>query len=169
MKKTLFTVIASLFCACASSNLPPLKTIEKVELSKYLGVWHEIARFENTFQRGCVATTATYSLKDDGRINVLNKCHKDTATGEEKSAEGVAWVVDTATNAKLKVRFFWPFSGDYWIIDLDPEYKWAVVGEPDRKYLWILARAPEMEQTVYDAIIARLKEQSYDVTLLKKY
>ncbi len=174
MKKLNRTIIFAVLCpvflgGCASSKMPELKTVPKVDLSRYLGLWYEIARIDQTFQKGCVASTAEYSLKDDGRIKVLNKCRKGTVDGEEKSAEGVAWVVDRETNAKLKVSFFWPFSGKYWIIDLEPEYKWAVVGDPGREYLWILSRSPEMDDETYEGIMKRLKEQLYDISKIKKY
>jgi apolipoprotein D and lipocalin family protein len=165
-----FMILCPVFLAsCASNKMPELKTVEKVDLSRYLGLWYEIARIDQTFQKGCVATTAEYSLKDDGRIKVLNKCRKNTIDGKEKSAEGVAWVVDKETNAKLKVSFFWPFSGKYWVIDLEPEYKWAVVGDPSREYLWILSRSPEMDDETYEGIMKRLKEQLYDISKIQKY
>jgi len=174
MKKLKHTIVFAMlfpafFAGCASNKMPELKTVEKVDLSRYLGLWYEIARIDQTFQKGCVATTAEYSLKDDGRIKVLNKCRKNTIDGKEKSAEGVAWVVDKETNAKLKVSFFWPFSGKYWIIDLEPEYKWAVVGDPSREYLWILSRSPEMDEETYEGIMKRLKEQLYDISKIQKY
>jgi len=166
----IFMILCPMFLTgCASNKMPELKTVAKVELSRYLGLWYEIARIDQTFQKGCVATTAEYSLKDDGRIKVLNKCRKETVDGKEKSAEGVAWVVDKETNAKLKVSFFWPFSGKYWVIDLEPEYKWAVVGDPSREYLWILSRSPEMDDETYEGIMTRLKEQLYDIGKIKKY
>jgi len=166
----IFTMLCLLlFFSCASNKMPELKTVPKVDLSRYLGLWYEIARIDQTFQKGCVASTAEYSLKDDGRIKVLNKCRKGTVDGEEKSAEGVAWVVDKETNAKLKVRFFWPFRGNYWVIDLHPEYQWVVVGDPSREYLWILSRSPEMDDETYEGIMKRLKEQLYDISKIKKY
>lgn len=157
------------FFSCATNNLPPVKTVAKVDLNRYLGLWYEIARFDQTFQKGCVATTAEYSLKDEGKIKVVNRCRIDSVNGKEKMAEGTAWVVDKESNAKLKVTFFWPFSGNYWIIDLDENYKYAVVGEPGRNYLWILSRTPKMDQSTYDSIISRLIEQKYDIAKLKKY
>lgn len=163
-------IVCPLFLGgCTVNKLPPVKTVAKVELSRYLGLWYEIARIDQTFQKGCVASTAEYSLKEDGKIKVLNKCRKETVDGEEKLAEGVAWVVDSETNAKLKVRFFWPFSGNYWVIDLEPEYQWAVVGDPSRGYLWILSRSPEMDDEIYEGIMERLKEQLYDTSKIKKY
>jgi apolipoprotein D and lipocalin family protein len=147
-------------------GLPPLETVAQVELSRYLGTWYEIANFPQSFQRGCTATTATYSLRADGDIDVLNRCRKDSLNGEEKSALGRARVVDRVSNAKLEVSFFRPFWGDYWIINLAPDYSYAVVGHPDRDYLWILARTPTIDETTYQAILTRLKAQGYETSRL---
>lgn len=146
----------------AAADHPPLPTVARVELSRYLGKWYEIARFTNSFQKGCTASTATYSLRPDGKITVLNECRKDSPAGKVKVARGKAWVVDQKTNAKLKVQFFWPFSGDYWIIQLGSGYEYAVVGEPGRKYLWILCRRPTLEKDLLQSIFIRLREQGYD-------
>lgn len=139
-----------------------------MDLKRYIGTWYEIARFPNSFQEGCVGTSATYTLREDGKINVLNQCRRGTLNGEISSAKGTAWVVDEKTNAKLKVSFFWPFSGHYWIIDLGENYEYAVVGHPDRKYLWILSRSLEMDEELYNRIIERLKLQLYDTSRLMK-
>jgi apolipoprotein D and lipocalin family protein len=141
---------------------PPLDVVSFVDLERYMGTWYEIARYPHRFQEGCVDTTATYSLRDDGKVDVLNQCYKGKVDGELKEAHGKAWVVDSVTNAKLKVSFFWPFTGDYWIIDLGERYEYAVVGHPDRRYLWILSRSPEMDDQLYNNIIEKLKTQSYD-------
>jgi len=156
---------------CASStterlHLPPLRTVAHVDLSRYLGTWYEIASFPQRFQRGCTATTAIYTPRDDGKIDVLNRCRKDALDGPEKSAHGRARVVDRATNAKLEVSFFRPFWGDYWIIDLANDYSYAVVGHPGRDYLWILARQPTMAEATYQAIVARLQAQGYETSRL---
>jgi len=143
----------------------PLSTVQKVDLQRYAGRWFEIARYPNRFQRKCAGdTTATYSLREDGKIGVLNTCRK--ADGTVTSSSGSAKVVDPSTNAKLKVTFFWPFSGDYWIIDLAPDYSYAVVGEPSRKYLWILSRTPHMEESTYREITDRIRFLGYDTARL---
>lgn len=152
---------------CATSTterlrLPPLQTVAHVDLSRYFGTWFEIANFPQSFQRGCTATTATYTLRADGDIDVLNRCRKGSVDGEEKSALGRARVVDRSTNAKLEVSFFRPFWGDYWIIDLSDDYSYAVVGHPGRDYLWILARNPKMAEATYQSIITRLRAQGYE-------
>jgi apolipoprotein D and lipocalin family protein len=161
----------AIMIACANSQNPSEpKTVSKVDLSRYLGQWHEIATIPMWFQKDCAGgTTATYALKDNGDVSVLNQCV--TAEGKVKSAKGVAWVVDKNTNAKLKVSFFpfgrkW-FAGDYWIIDLGLNYEYAVVGHPSRKYGWILSRTPELPQPILDDIVKRLNAQGYDFSKFK--
>jgi apolipoprotein D and lipocalin family protein len=157
-------LIAPVTGAC--SDKPKLETVPFVDLNRYLGKWYEIARFEQRFQEGCVASTATYTLRDDGKIGVLNQCHMNTVDGKLKSADGYAKVVDKKTNAKLKVTFFWPFFGKYWVIDLGENYEYAVVGHPNRKYLWILSRTPQLDQATFDGILERLRAQHYDLDKL---
>ena len=168
-------LLATLAGACAGrtttarEGLPPLQTVERVELPRYLGTWYEIASYPQRFQAGCTATTANYSLRDDGQIAVRNRCRKGGLDGKLDEAEGRARVVDEVTNAKLEVSFFGPFWGDYWIIDLDEEsYRYAVVGHPGRDYLWILSREPQLDPAVYEGILERLREQHYDTSRLVK-
>ena len=159
------------FLACTfgmKNGLPPLKVVTFVDLNRYVGTWYEISRFPNRFQKGCVGTTATYTIRKDGKIDVLNQCRKETLDGEISSVKGTARVVDNKTNAKLKVSFFWPFSGHYWIIDLGENYDYAVVGHPDRKYLWILSRSPKMDEKIYNLILEKLKLKFYDTSKLIK-
>jgi apolipoprotein D and lipocalin family protein len=146
----------------------PLETVASVDLDRYLGRWYEIASYPAWFQKNCTAVTADYSLREDGGIGVVNSCRKGALDGKLKQAKGHAKVVDTTSNARLKVSFFWPFWGPYWIIDLDPDYQWAVVGEPNRKYLWILSRTPQMEDEVYEGIVSRLRDQGYDPARLNR-
>ena len=160
-------VIATALAGCASSQ-PPLEVVGEVDLDRYLGRWYEIASFPQRFQRGCVASMATYTRRDDGRIGVVNECRDGSFDGELRRAEGVAWVADEEeSRAKLKVQFFWPFRGDYWIIDLDPDYRYAAVGHPSRNYLWILARTPTLDPALYRALLARLEAQGYDLSRLR--
>ena len=139
-----------------------------VDLDRYLGTWYDIASFPQRFQRGCTGTTATYTLRGDGQIDVLNRCRRGSLTAQESLAKGRARVVDRTTNAKLTVSFFRPFWGDYWIIDLGPNYEYAVVGHPSRDYLWILSRTPAMDGPVYEGILGRLREQGYEVQRLHR-
>ena len=160
-------IIVFMWADTAESD-SPLTVVNAVNLDRYLGKWYEIASYPSWFQKGCIGSTAEYSLLSDGKIQVVNRCRKGSPEGPLKESKGKAEVVDTTTNAKLKVWFFWPFKGDYWIIDLDPEYQWAVVGEPSRKYLWILSRTPAMEDTVYQGILERLLPKGYDPDKLRR-
>lgn len=147
-------------------NLPALETVASVDLARYAGTWYEIASFPQWFQRGCTATTATYTLRPDGLIDVVNRCRKGSPEGPVASAHGRARVADPETNAKLEVSFFRPFWGDYWIIDLGEDYEYAVVGHPGRDYLWILSRTPSMPDDAYHAIVRRLAARGYDASRL---
>ncbi len=141
----------------------PLETVSSVDLGRYVGRWYEIARLPNRHQKDCESdVTATYTLRDDGKITVLNQCRK--ASGEIKNRKGTAKVVDQATNAKLKVSFFWPFSGNYWILELGPNYEYAVVGEPKRENLWILSREPRMDEELYRGLLDRAAAQGFDIS-----
>ncbi|MGI9532248.1 lipocalin family protein [Lutimonas sp.] len=143
-------------------------TVPKVDLEKYSGKWYEIAAFPQRFQKGCYGTTATYSQSDKGYIIVENHCFKDSLNGKESSIKGKAFVDANSGNSKLKVQFFWPFKGKYWIIDLADDYSFAVVGHPDRDYLWILSRTPEMDAKIYAEVVNRIQEKKFDVSKLKK-
>lgn len=145
----------------------PPQTVDHVDLGRYSGTWYEIARYPNRFQKGCINSQAAYTLRQDGTVSVLNTC-TDERTGKHRQAEGKAWVIDKSSNAKLKVSFFWPFAGDYWIIELGEEYEYAVIGHPERKFLWILSRTRQMEEKVYLDILSRLPQQGYDTSRLMK-
>jgi apolipoprotein D and lipocalin family protein len=173
MKLLLSAAALLALTGCAPSaterlGLPPLTVVDHVELSRYLGTWYEIGSFPQSFQKGCTATTATYALRADGEIDVTNRCRLGTPTGEEKVAEGRARVVDPVSNAKLEVSFFRPFWGDYWIIDLAPDYSFAVVGHPGRDYLWILSRTPTLDDATYAGILERLKAKGYEIARLNR-
>ncbi|MGB2868947.1 MAG: lipocalin family protein [Bacteroidota bacterium] len=153
----------------------PLEVVPSIEVDKYMGTWYEIARLPNSFQSSCKGEiTATYTLLEDGKIKVVNKCKKED--GSYSEAEGKAKRADEdLPNSKLKVRFapaylsWLPFVwGNYWIIDLAKDYTYAVIGEPDRKYLWILARKPAIDETLYKEIIERIQRQGYDLSTLMK-
>ncbi len=161
--------LATIGCSPTTTQrlrLPELRTVDHVDLARYLGTWYEIASFPQRFQRGCTATTATYSLRADGELDVVNRCRDGAVTGPERTARGRARVVDRASNAKLEVSFFRPFWGAYWVIDLGPEYEYAVVGHPSRDYLWVLSRTRTMEAAVYDGVLGRLRAQGYETERL---
>jgi apolipoprotein D and lipocalin family protein len=152
----------------ARSKDKPLEVVPFVDIQKYLGTWYEIATIPQRFQKGCVGVTAEYKFWQAGDIEVVNTCRQGSLDGKVRNVRGKAWVVDRKTNAKLKVRFFWPFSGDYWIIALDADYKWAVVGHPGRTYLWILSRSPQMDDALYDELLKLIAAKGYDLTRIKK-
>jgi apolipoprotein D and lipocalin family protein len=152
----------------ARARAKPLDVVLHVDLQRYLGTWYEIATIPQRFQKGCVGVTAEYSLRPDGDIQVVNTCHQGVLGGEVRRVRGKAWVVDKKTNAKLRVRFFWPFWGSYWVIGLDTDYQWAVVGHPGRKYFWILSRSPQMEEVLYAEILQLAAAQGYDLSKIEK-
>ncbi len=157
-------------CATTTERLglPQLQTVAKVDLTKYVGTWYEIAAYPIRAEKGCTGVTATYTMREDGEIDVLNRCRQFTLDGPEDVANGRARVTDKASNAKLQVSFFRPFWGDYWVIDLAEDYSYAVVGHPSRDYLWILSRTPELSEETYSGILKRLKDQGYTLDRLQK-
>ena len=137
-----------------------LEVVGAVDLSRYAGRWYEIARLPNRFEKKCAdSVTATYTLRSDGKVDVVNRCRK--ANGEYTTARGKAKIVDKKTNAKLKVTFFWPFYGDYWILDLGPNYEYAVVGAPNRDYLWILSRTPQLNEQLYQRLLREMATRGF--------
>ncbi|GAB1234377.1 lipocalin family protein [Ferrigenium sp. UT5] len=148
----------------------PPATVAQVDLDRYVGKWYEIASIPQYFQRQCVRdVTAEYALKH-GALSVINRCA--TASGEISEAQGQARIVDTQSNAKLEVTFVnlfgwrYLFGGDYWIIDLAPDYRYAVVGHPGREYAWVLARTPQISAQDLTAIANRLQSNGYDTCSL---
>lgn len=151
----------------------PVKTIASLDVPRYLGTWYELAKFPNWFQKKCVGNTkAEYSLRPDGNLKVLNSCK--TANGEVSDAEGTARQIGAKDSPRLEVRFapawlsFLPMVwGDYWVIDLDPQYQVAAVSDPKREYLWVLSRTPQLDSRIYDDLLLRLKQQQFDVRKLE--
>ncbi len=139
---------------------PALSTVAHVDITRFLGRWYEIARYPNRFERLCERDVhADYSVRPDGRISVVNSCM--TPRGRILKSRATAKIAEPSSNAKLKVSFGWPFSGDYWIIDLGPNYEYAVVGEPSRRFLWVLSRTPALAPPVYQKILAKLPLKGY--------
>jgi len=163
--------LAALLAACTTPgppSAPTLATVPKVDLDRYAGRWHELARTPNWFQRNCAAdVTADYARRPDGTVSVVNSCRR--ADGAVDRSEGTARVVDPATNAKLEVAFapealrwipaVW---GNYWVIELAPDYRYAIVGEPSREYLWVLSRTPTLDDATWTSIDARIAAAGYD-------
>ena len=147
----------------SANSQKPFSVVTTVDLNRYKGKWHEIARLPNFFERKLKCISATYTLLDDGKITVLNACNYITDPQKSTSSKGVAWIPDKNSPAKLKVQFFWPFSGDYWIMELDKDYRYVLVGDPSLKYLWILAREKEMDETTYHMLLQKAIDTGYDV------
>jgi apolipoprotein D and lipocalin family protein len=167
-------LLALALSVCASTGPAlaepvPLQTVPSVDVPRYMGTWYEIAKYPNWFQNKCVSSTqATYTLQADGRVQVRNRCKTDK--GEWSEALGAARQIGGPNSPRLKVRFapewlsFIPVVwGDYWIIDLDPDYQWVVVSEPDRAYLWILSRTPQMPATTYQDLLGKLHDRGFDL------
>jgi len=147
----------------SSSELP---TLSKIDIKRYSGTWFEIARLPNSFENGLKCITATYNLRKDGKIDVLNSGHQLSDPAKINSAHGKAWIPDPKFPGRLKVQFFWPFSGDYYIIQLDENYQYVLVGDPSRKYLWILCRTKLIEPVVYDRLVEKAKILGFDIEKL---
>ncbi|MBN2892317.1 MAG: lipocalin family protein [Bacteroidales bacterium] len=170
--KLVLTLFLAMFivsgCAQNPKNEIDVKTVEKVELEKYLGTWYEIARFDHSFERDLVGVTATYSLRDDGKITVLNQGYKNTLDGKHSTAKGKAKIPNPKETAKLKVSFFLFFYGDYFILELGENYEYALIGSSSPKYLWILSRTPQMDEETYQMLVDNAQNRGYDVSKLIK-
>ncbi|MBX3394476.1 MAG: lipocalin family protein [Phycisphaerae bacterium] len=145
---------------------PPLDVVEQVDLSRFVGTWYEVARYPNGFEEGCAGVTAEYAIRDSQSITVKNTCIEGTLDGPTRTIEGYATIADPQTNSKLNVVFFPPFGAPYWILELSPDYEWAVIGEPSRSFFWILSRTPTLDQAILDGIISRMPEKGYDPSRL---
>lgn len=169
----LIATLALIVSGCAGMDRKDtLPTVPFVDLNRYTGTWYEIARLPMWFQRHCVDSKATYSTREDGLIGVRNECLTDA--GEQEHIEGIARVVDPQTNARLSVMFDNFFArlfgssrdGNYWILELDPEYRTAMVGTPDRRYLWILSRTPQLDDTSYQQFVEQARQLGFPVSSL---
>ena len=150
--------------SCSSSNAP-LETVPSVDLERYMGKWYEIASIPQRFSKGCHCTTADYKLNaEKGYVEVYNSCLKE---GKVSDVKGKAFPVEGSSNSKLKVQFFWPFKGDYWILELDPDYRYVMVGSPDRESLWFLSRTPTMEEATYARLEQLAKSKGFPVEQLE--
>ena len=170
MKKSFITlnILRAAFILFASVGLSSCKTtqslstVNEVNLQKYAGQWYEIARLPNSFEKGLECVTATYTLGKNGKIEVLNKGYPEKEEGKFKTAKGRAWVPDGDFPGRLKVSFFWPFAGDYYIISLDENYSYALVGDPSRKYLWVLSRSKALDDQIYTDLIETARNNGFE-------
>ncbi|MEJ2596100.1 MAG: lipocalin family protein [bacterium] len=166
----LFGILSIIYLSYAcSGHMKPMKTVENVDLDRYLGTWYEIARLPNRFEKGLVCVTAEYSLREDGKIRVVNRGHKEKDRTKVKEATGKAWRPDKKEPGRLKVQFFWPFSGGYYIFHLDTlNYQYALVGEPGRDYFWLLSRTPEIDESLYKELMGFAEANGYDTAKFYK-
>jgi len=145
--------------SCQSEN--KLQTVAEVNIASYAGKWFEIARLPNRFESDLICVTATYTQRGDGKIEVLNQGRKLNNHAVVKKIKGVAWIPNLKKQGQLKVQFFWPFAGDYWIISLDKNYQYALVGDPSRKYLWILARTKVLSDDVFNELLLKAEQSGF--------
>lgn len=165
-KRVVFAFMALAAVAAAAAPLDS-QPMPQVDLTRYMGRWYEVARYPSRFERGCHGVTADYSLRPDGKVSVLNTCRKGGLAGPVKTASATAWPVAPG-NSRFKVRFFWPFTAPYWVVALDPEYRWALVGHPERRYFWILSRTPRLAPDLEAGLLARMRELGYDPAKLER-
>ena len=160
-----FVLLAN-FYGCTSKRYLP--TVTNIDINKYSGKWYEIARLPNFFEKGLECVSAEYALLKNGKISVINKGHKSSDLSKIKTAKGIAWIPDESKTGQLKVRFFWPFSGDYYIIALDSNYQHALVGDPSRKLLWILNRTTTIDSSTYNHLLKIASHNNFDTSKIIK-
>lgn len=161
MKPLLISVaISTVVLVGACTTHPLLNTVQSVDFERYYGAWYEIVRLPNRFQKMCVSDTQATYQPDGKHVTVLNQCR--TADGTVEQAKGIAKAVKGSGGAKLRVSFFRPFYGDYWILALDPDYRWVLIGEPGRGYAWVLARQPELDAVTLEVLLSRAEALGFN-------
>jgi apolipoprotein D and lipocalin family protein len=165
----IFLVILNGCATTAEREGISMEVVKNVDVNKYAGVWYEIARLPNSFEKDLVGVTATYTLRDDGKIDVLNQGYVKTLDGRLKKTKAIAKIPDPGEPGKLKVYFFLFFGSDYFIMELDQDnYKYALVGSSSINFLWILSRTPQMDPEIYTMLVAKARQRGYPVDKLIK-
>lgn len=164
----IFSVLFVFSCTKTNSQMIDKTTVKELDLNRYLGTWYEIARFPHSFEKDLVGVTATYSLREDGKIKVLNQGYKNTLDGELSVAEGKAKIPEKSQPGKLKVSFFWIFYGDYNVLELDENYQYVMIGSSTPKYFWILSRTPQMDAATYEMLLEKARKRGYNLDKLYK-
>lgn len=168
-KTVIFILILFIFNSCKSQNkMIDKTTANNFNIEKYLGKWYEIARYDHSFERGLVGVTAHYSYYEDGKIKVVNSGFKKTLNGKKSEVIGKAKIPDKNIPSKIKVSFFWFFYADYFVLELDDNYQWAIVGSNSDKYLWILSRTPQLDNKTYTELLNNITKRGYNATKLIK-
>jgi lipocalin len=155
-------------CKSNAQNKIDTSVVKELKLEKYLGTWYEIARFPHSFEKNLQGVTATYSLRKDGKIKVVNQGYKGSINGPLSTAVGKAKIPDPSQPSKLKVSFFLFFYGDYFVMELDPGYQWAMIGSSSPDFFWILSRTPKMDPALYDNLIKNAQKRGYDISRIQK-
>lgn len=166
VRKSLCIAALALVASLSHADPAPLPTVPAVDLTRYAGAWYEIALLPNRFQKQCVADTQARYRLDGERVEVVNRCRQ--SDGSVDSVKGHAKVVEGSNNAKLRVSFFWPFYGDYWVLALDADYRQVLVGAPSRKYAWVLSRTPQMDEAALQALLERAAQLGFDKAAFKR-
>lgn len=164
----ILVVLIAFSCTKTKSQMIDQTTVKELDLNRYLGTWYEIARFPHSFEKGLVGVTANYSLRADGKIRVINKGYENSLNGKLSVAEGKAKIPDKADPGKLKVSFFWIFYADYYVLELDAEYKYVMIGSSSPKYFWILSRTPQMDESTYNMLLDKARKRGYNLDMLEK-
>jgi apolipoprotein D and lipocalin family protein len=161
------SLTATLAVSSRSRKNAPLETVPHVDLDRYQGRWYEIAALPQRFEKGCHCVYAEYEKNPKGYIEVYNFCRKGGPAGKPDAAKGKAFPVEGSNNSKLKVQFFWAFRGDYWVLELDPDYQHVLVGSPDRESLWVLSRTPKPDQGIYNRLVQAARQKGFPVEQLR--
>ena len=164
----IFSILFLLNCTNTSSQMIDKTTVKELDLNRYLGTWYEIARFPHSFEKNLVGVTATYSLREDGKIRVINQGYKTTLDGELSVAEGKAKISNPSEPGKLKVSFFWIFYADYNVLELDENYQYVMIGSSSPTYFWILSRKPQMDSETYTMLLDKARKRGYNLDKLYK-
>ena len=162
----LFVILFLTIPAKSQKSMIDKTVVKELDIERYLGKWYEIARYDHKFERGLVGVTATYSYREDGKLKVVNAGYKESLDGERSEAIGKAKIPDPQFPSKLRVSFFWIFYGDYFVLELDENYQWAIIGSSTDKYLWILSRSPKIEKELFEELLKKLSDRGYDVSKL---
>ena len=165
----LLSLVIFTFCSTQiQSKRIDKTTVKELDLNRYVGKWYEIARFPHSFEKDLVGVTATYELMDNGKIRIINEGYKNTLDGKHSKAEGKAKVPDKSEPGKLRVSFFWDFYSDYYVLELDENYRYAMIGSSSDKYFWILSRTPQMDESTYTMLLEKAQKRGYNLKKLIK-